>query len=651
MPDILPPEPCPLITPFTRKLNVGDRTLEKLFLVRGWDIEAGEPLPFAWPTHLRTNLWSLVEERETDEPLRPRQYQLQMTHHLARMPRFLCGDAVGLGKTLDAIMAACWIHDRYPQKIIVFATKSSTGQWADEFRRFSTLRPYVMRDTYGKRKSYDARYEQLKDFLEMDNHDVLICKYSSLKGKRRKVEGKFDEQGYPVYDGRERISQEIRRFTQILTPHGQKLTLIFDESHKFKSATSQTRMMVQYFQRPCRRAWGMTATAITNSLEEFYAIATALGITPFGYMAPFRDEFCIYRDVFVGKGRMKQQLIGYQNVARFRQGIRPFFLGRSQGQVKEPLPRLTTVIHPIDLDDHQARLLLHDIPSGEFQLPPSIVKIQGELYEKERDWDNEMTQLSVYQLVANHPALLDPRNLDRFHTKTLSPKEETLLDLLDGDFRGEKCIVYTKYRVWINRLEWLTVNHHFTERKFLRITGAENEDQRIEAMRKFQDPKGTHDLIFINAAATEAVNLQQAAHLFVLDLPWSWGQMLQLVGRMVRMASPHSACTLHILPARGTIDEFSIETLKGKKGLFEAILGESHSAGILDDKLDYDLDSGMEHAGSDQEFLALLKAHAKSVGMRVFLEGEALTEARRDRDYKMTFEPGAKKKSIKLPDF
>jgi hypothetical protein len=254
------------------------------------------------------------------------------------------------------------------------------------------------------------------------------------------------------------------------------------------------------------------------------------------------------------------------------------------------------------------------------------------------------TQLSVQQLVANHWCLLD-RESPEFHTKTLSPKEEALLDLLDGDLMGEKVIVFSKSRSWINRLEWLTKNGHFTSRKFLRITGAEDEKQRNENKRLFQDQEG-YDLIVINTAGLDGINLQQAAHMILLDCPWGWGSLIQLVGRMVRMASPHSACTLHVMVARGTIDEYTIETLKGKKGIFEKILGESHSAGILDDKDFLDLESGMEQCGTEEEFKELLKAHVKKIGLSSFLLGDLITEAKGNEDYKMSFEKktGVKKK-------
>ncbi len=617
-----------LLTPYTQHLGLSEVTLGKLWKLRTGEFNADSPVPFKWPVKLRHTIWNPLRGTDTGQVLEPKQYQLVMAHHLSRMPRFINGDSVGLGKTLETIISTAWLHERLPRlKVIVFTTKSTTGQWAEEFERFSTLRPMVMADKYDGKKSYEARYAQLKDFLENDTHDVLVVKYSSMKGTRRKVDGKFDDDGNPAYMGRERVAHEVKEFLKVLKPHGQDLLLVLDESQKFKTVGSGTRSMVEILSRPCARVWALTATVIKNGLDEFYSIAAAIGIKPFGQMTEFEEDFCIFKDVFVGRGKTKRVLQGYKHVARFKAGMRPFFLGRSQRQVKEKLPRLTTVMHPIDLDAEQTRLLLHDIPSGKFQLPPAVIKQAGEIVLRDRDPENEMTMLSVYQLVANHPALLDPQDLRRFHSTTLSPKEEELLDMLDGDFRGEKVIVFTKSRSWIDRIQWLTEQGKFSERKFLRITGAENETHRMRAKQLFQEPDGDHDVIYINAAATEGVNLQQAAHLIVLDVPWSWGDLMQLVGRMVRMASPHSACTLHIFVARGSVDEYAIETLKCKKGLFEKILGESHSAGLLDDRELFDMDSGMEQAARDSDFYELMKAHVKDVKLMSFVKGKQLSIA------------------------
>ena len=552
---------------------------------------------------------------------------------------YITDDYLPTHNTIDVIAAACWLKERNPNlKFLVLCTKSTSLQWGGEFLKFSNLRPFVMVDEYRGQKSYAARLQQFEHFLQGDKKDVLITKYTSVIGKRKKIKGGFDDDGNPVKDGVESISEEIRQFCNIAKAHRENLVVILDECQKFKGLGTSIRKLVANLCNRTDRVWALTATAVKNDLEEFYSIASAVGIRPFGLVGDFREQFCLYDAKHIGFGQYEPVLRGYKNVKEFRAGLRPFFLGRSQAQVKEKLPKLSTTFVPIDLSEEQINLLLHDIPDGTYVLPPTIVKTaSGDIIEKERDPDNLMTMMSVYQLVANHPGLLDPGNPEKYLTKKLSPKEEELLYLLDGELAGEKCIVYTKYRTWIDRLEHITKQGWFTNRQFLRITGAENETKRDLNKRLFQET-AEHDLMVINNAAVEGVNLQQAAHMILLDLPWSWGDLIQLVGRMVRMASPHSACTLWVLTAKGTMDEYTIEVLKGKKGVFETILGESHSAGILDNNLEIDLDSGMDQVGTDEEFHKLLKAHVRSVGVRTFIQGDMLLKAKNNPEYRMTFE-------------
>lgn len=655
-------QPCPLATHYAtgfmdRKFRPFDAIdpvqLEKLFILRKWPIDPTDPsipvIPFKRPSTVRETIYNTAKEQSSGEPLVIKEFQKQAIHHLTRMPRFILGDSVGLGKTLDALVAFAWIKDRNPAaKMIVVTTKSTTYQWADECRRYTTLRPHVMKNTHGALKKSDARYMQMIEFLEQDEHDILVVKYDALKGTRKTIQT-VDAEGNPV-EKKQSVSDEIEAFSKIIKQHRHKIVLAFDECHKFKSSWTQSRNMVWTLCRYPERVWALTATVIKNGMDEFYSIATAIGVRPLGWMKDFHDEYCIFREQYVGNGQTKKILVGYRNVPMFKQEMRPFFLGRSQKQVKEPLPKLTTVYHPIELDDKQTKILTEDLPNGTIVLPPIFFKVAGERREKERDPDNVMTQLSIQQLVTNHWCLMDRNNEKEFLTKKLSPKEEALLDMLDGDYRGEKVVVYTKYRTWIDRLEWLTKNGHFTDRKFLRITGAENEKQRAENKRLFQDPDSGHDLIVINAAGLEGINLQQAAHMILLDVPWSWGDLIQLVGRMVRMASPHAACTLHVMVAKGTVDEYTIETLKGKKGVFETILGDSHSAGILDGGEGFDLGSGMEARGTDEEFEALLKAHVKKIGMKIFLSGNQITKAQSDIEYKMVFDRGKKKSKSRADD-
>lgn len=237
---------CPLLTPYAIASGVPAETLEKLYLIRHWDIDVAGPVPFKWPDLLRQNVYDLSKQLETD-PLRLREYQKQAVHHLCRMPRFILGDAVGLGKTLDVIAAACWLKERYQNaKLVVVTTKSTTYQWEEEILRYSRLRPYVMRDTYRGMSSSNARYSQMIQFLEGTKKDALVVKYTSLIGTRKmlKPEQEFDDEGNPVIGDRENLSEEVRTFAKIFKEHGENIILVFDECHKFKSMNSSTRNLV-----------------------------------------------------------------------------------------------------------------------------------------------------------------------------------------------------------------------------------------------------------------------------------------------------------------------------------------------------------------------------------------------------------------------
>lgn len=622
---------------YTQGFGIPDTTLEKLWAVRQHDPEDG-------PIGIKVGPMFRPEYKLKN-------YQTQAVAHLMLMPRMIVADAVGLGKTITAIAGIAYHANKNPNlKVLIITTKSVARQFHKEILKFSTVTSHVIQDKWDEGSSpHERRMSQVKWWLSKEGPTVLVAKYSSLIGRRKKYDGPVDDNGDPVGDkGRELISQEMQDFLQLLSKHKREdLLVVFDECHKLKNPQAGTRLAMMQVQSRCSRCWGLSASLIKNGADEMYAVLSALGIRPFRSLDAFKDEFCVYRMVKMGF-RHIPQLMGYKKMDVFKRTVRPFIYGRSQRQVKEPLPRLTTKFLEMDLDDKQYKLLTRDIPNGDYLLPPSIKKIAGQVALTDRDPSNRMTMLSVYQLVANHPCLLEAFDQEKLFTKTLSPKEEALFDLLEGDLAGEKVIVFTKYKTWINRLEHLIKEKGMGGRKFLRITGDENETQREKAKELFQDPDSGYDLIVINSAAMEGVNLQQAAHMICLDLPWSWGDLIQLVGRMLRLASPHSACTLHCMVMKGTVDEYTVATLIGKKGVFEAILGESHSAGLLESETkEIDLDSSMDSEMSDEEFMKMLKAHSKDIPMGKFLSGEMLEMSRDKVEYKPAYQKKSKTKEPK----
>jgi SWI/SNF-related matrix-associated actin-dependent regulator 1 of chromatin subfamily A len=114
----------------------------------------------------------------------------------------------------------------------------------------------------------------------------------------------------------------------------------------------------------------------------------------------------------------------------------------------------------------------------------------------------------------------------------------------------------------------------------VRVTGKENVDQRRAAMKAFQDPDSDVRAIGITTAGSEAINLQAAKALICIDTPWSAGEFLQLLGRMIRIGSKHDKVYVVHLTARRsgskkeTIDHRTLEVLGKKMNLVEAVLGK-----------------------------------------------------------------------------
>ena len=110
--------------------------------------------------------------------------------------------------------------------------------------------------------------------------------------------------------------------------------------------------------------------------------------------------------------------------------------------------------------------------------------------------------------------------------------------------------------------------------KTCRITGAENGDQRLASQKAFQDPDSEVNICLITMAAAEGVNLQLAKAVLFYDTPWSAGDYLQIIGRMIRIGSIHDKVFAYHLVVPKSIDTRVMKALKGKMKLIENVLGK-----------------------------------------------------------------------------
>lgn len=501
-------------------------------------------------------------------PFNLRYYQVQGIYHLLSVNRMILGDGTGLGKTCQAIGALCYLWEKDPQmKVMVVCPKSAIRQWAAEVDRFTTgVKVYIATGTPQNRE---------KAYKEWETHvgpAILTMNYHSLvrdwdQGIKKSAPAPGAKKGTQPTLGRGLLDG--------VTSSATNLAVIFDEASAFKNPSTKTHQTCKFLSDKAQRVWGLTATLLKNNLMEGFGIYKVIRPSTFTSKTRFMDDYCVTELQRIKGGVKIPVVVGYKNLAQFRSVIDPFFYGRPKHEVSTELPALTT------------REVLCELSVAEDKkyaeaLEGVMLLGDGDL----RDYQDtkDLTSLIYCQQACNSLSLLrynDGDEIDDGVAVDRSAKESALVDLLNEEFDDEKVIVYSRFEKMVTRLQAILTKEGI---KSVRITGAEGDKARKAAQDAFQDLKSPVKVVFITDAGSEAINLQAAGAMILYDTPWSWGTYVQLLGRMIRIGSPHpNVYAVHLLAERPnrvgkkreTIDHKVIQKLRRKKGVIDQIIGEA----------------------------------------------------------------------------
>jgi SNF2 family DNA or RNA helicase len=466
-----------------------------------------------------------------------RNYQSIGVYNLLSMKRFMLGDDTGLGKTIQVLACLAYLYDTDPKhKVIICAPKSALPQWQKEMSKFLTkLRGVRVSGTVAQReKVYDEFF-----YSSDESHFALILNYHILM------------RDWPI----------IEKGIQRIKGKDLKLCTIFDEATAFKTTNTKTHEISKLLSETSDRVYGLTATLLKNNLMEGYGIFRILIPGLFRTKTSFLNDYCITKLQRITGGRKIPIVVAYKNLKTFRARIDPYFLGRLKYDVSDELPQIITKRVDLELSKEQ-EAKYDEALSGLLETGTDIKET------------TKLTSMIYCQQIVDSLALIGLPSKD-------SPKEEEFFRLINEELQGEKVIVFTNFRKFVDHL-----GSQLEEKKipYCRITGAEDEADREEARIKFQDVNSGTNIILITNAASEALNLQTASAMIFLDAPWSYGQYKQLLGRMVRIGSKHTTVLAIHLVMEGTIDNYVLKTLKKKKEIIDPLLGGSSDTLNFDSK-------------------------------------------------------------------
>jgi len=204
--------------------------------------------------------------------------------------------------------------------------------------------------------------------------------------------------------------------------------------------------------------------------------------------------------------------------------------------------------------------------------------------------DEDDTQLVLWQMLGTTGRRLDgapeaaAASLERALDLTSAPddpKVAALSDLLESRPRGARSIVFTEYRdtalhllrTLRRRFRVMAVGGNDAWAGATRITRREALDAFAPGHRGGRALEA--DILIATDVASEGLNLQDASLIVNYDLPWNPVRVMQRIGRIDRLGSPHEVSeVVHLVPAAG-LDHVStvLRTLRRKLAAMEQLPG------------------------------------------------------------------------------
>lgn len=554
----------------------------------------------------------------TKTPFNLRYYQVQGVYHLLVMSRMILGDDCGLGKTIESIAAMCHMLENRPKlKFLIVTPKSTVPQWASEIARFTHgLKTLTISDKKEKKAS-DSPLEKRKaiyqEWVDSEESCVLIMNYALVvRDWTAEMYQPLRPDGSP--DPKQPIKPGILEQAVNTVSQDENLVIFWDECQAFMNMKTKTWDVAKAASMKGSRVYGLTATLLSSKLMEGYCIYKAIKPEMFTTKQSFYDDYCITQlQSIPGKKIKFPVVVGYKNLNKFREKIDPFFLGRKKQEVSDELPVLIskTIECPLSVAENkkysEALTGLLALGDGEVKDYTENQALVSLIYCQQIVDSLELLKFAEGEVIGQE---FEFSALDYQDIKIgeLSAKEEAIVDLTTdgGELADDKVIIYTRFAKLVPRLAKILakkgvkavaitgnagLNKELVDKACPSKTGSgvKANEARQAAQAAFQDPKSDVRVMIITNAGGVGINLQMAKSMIFLDLPWTWGDYVQTLGRMIRLSSPHKGVSVyhlfatrpHTEASRDTIDHHVYSLLRKKQDMIDKILGEA-AVGALD---------------------------------------------------------------------
>ncbi|MGB5985313.1 MAG: DEAD/DEAH box helicase, partial [Desulfobacterales bacterium] len=444
-------------------------------------------------------------------------YQVEGVAFLAGTGRALLADDMGLGKTLQAIAAAAWLKAHQGvRRILIVCPASLKHQWAREIERFTDLESQIIQGPPPKR---DAQYRREAAFFIL-NYELVL--------------------------------RDLAVINETLRPD----LVIMDEAQRIKNWRTKIATAVKNI--PCRYAFVLTGTPLENRLEDLYSLMQVVNPKVLGPLWRYMVDFHVMDEY--GK------VLGYRNLSLLRRRLKPVMLRRDRGLVRDQLP--DRIVQRLDVAMTVKQAELHDSAMSAAGTLAAIAK-RRPLTPGEQN--RLLAALQQARMACNAAGLVDKK------TKG-APKLDELADLLEELClqSGLKAVVFSQWeqmtRMVESRLKQLGLG-------YVRLHGGVPTAKRGALLDRFRDDDAVQVFLSTDAGGV-GLNLQSAAVLINLDVPWNPAVLEQRSARIHRLGQTRKVQIITMVAADGYEGQV-LELLRTKQSLFDNVVREDASEDVV----------------------------------------------------------------------
>lgn len=428
-----------------------------------------------------------------------------------RAGRCILADDMGLGKTLQSIVAAEALRRHFHSgKTIIVCPTSLKYQWKSEIEKFTgnTRVCVIEGNLLNRMKQYDA-----------EETDYLIVSYN--------VAGND-------YQHLNELHADI---------------LILDEAQRIKNWRSKISAKIKRIKT--NYAFVLTGTPVENNIEELYSLMQIVNPFMLGSLHNFLQKHQ-EKDNATGK------VTGYKDLNAIGNLLTPVMLRRTKKEVLKQLPARMdkNLIIPITEEQMQMHREFADIVAR------LVKKWRRMGFLPEEDRQRLLNNLNMMRMICDSTFIIN-------QTTNFQTKLEELNNILEEimSIEGEKLVIFSQWERMTRLVVPILKEKHIG---FRYLHGGIPAKDRKELFTSFNNDPECRVFLSTDAGGV-GLNLQAAAHLINLDIPWNPAVLEQRIGRIYRLGQKKNVNIINLV-AKDTIEERMLSVLKFKKGIADGIL-------------------------------------------------------------------------------